>query len=119
MTVKGTVVRLLPSRPVITQLDFTCGKCGAVQSMVYPVGRVVHPTQCTSAACRARAFQVCKPWGVPTLMVAIVPLRLLTRDTSPPATKAGLRWRPVAWDQLWCTRALTQGSYGGASGQCL
>lgn len=56
VTVKGTVVRLLHPRLVITQLDFACMRCGKVISIECSDGRVRMPERC-SDGCRSKSFK--------------------------------------------------------------
>jgi predicted RNA-binding Zn-ribbon protein involved in translation (DUF1610 family) len=47
-TVRGTVVRMSHIRPLITELHFTCNRCGAVIPRTFPEGRFSQPTSCPS-----------------------------------------------------------------------
>lgn len=39
VTVVGTVVRMSPLRPLVTSMDFICGKCRNVTNVDFPDGR--------------------------------------------------------------------------------
>ena len=46
-TVGGTVVRMSPVRPLITEMAFTCGKCGTRLTVAYPDRKCALPTKCS------------------------------------------------------------------------
>ena len=57
VTVKGTVIRQLPARPVVFQIQYSCTKCGEVMDIECPDGRVKQPTACTATGCKSKSFQ--------------------------------------------------------------
>lgn len=55
-TVRGTVVRMSPIRPLITSIEFTCKKCGRMIVCNFEDGRYTPPQKCTMIGCRNRSF---------------------------------------------------------------
>lgn len=45
-TLKGTVTRMSHVRPLITEMDFSCNKCGTSFPTALPDGRFTPPTRC-------------------------------------------------------------------------
>jgi DNA helicase MCM8 len=45
-TLKGTVTRMSHVRPLITEMDFICNKCGTPVPTALPDGRFTAPTRC-------------------------------------------------------------------------
>ncbi|GIL88344.1 hypothetical protein Vretifemale_16312, partial [Volvox reticuliferus] len=56
VTLRGTVVRMTPVRPLVTQMDFVCAKCGSSTSQAFTDGVYTLPTKCTGDGCRSRTF---------------------------------------------------------------
>ncbi|GLI71641.1 hypothetical protein VaNZ11_016915 [Volvox africanus] len=56
VTLRGTVVRMTPVRPLVTQMDFVCAKCGSSTSQSFTDGMYELPTKCTGDGCRSRTF---------------------------------------------------------------
>lgn len=56
MTIKGTVVRASSIKPLITEMDFSCPKCGAQMTSKFPDGLYKPPTSCEGDGCRSRTF---------------------------------------------------------------
>lgn len=56
MTIKGTVVRASHVKPLVTDLDFTCGKCGESTSVKLIDGVYKPPTSCSGDGCRGKTF---------------------------------------------------------------
>ena len=56
VSVKGTVVRVGTPRPLVTSMDFACGKCELVFPQTFRDGRFATPSKCPSAGCRSRTF---------------------------------------------------------------
>jgi DNA replicative helicase MCM subunit Mcm2 (Cdc46/Mcm family) len=56
VTLKGTVVRCGPLRPLVTAMSFSCAKCGAAFRVTFEDGIFAPPTTCETTGCRARAF---------------------------------------------------------------
>lgn len=54
--VRGTVVRATPAQPLVTDMEFVCGKCGAAQRAAFPDGRFTPPPACGEQGCRSRTF---------------------------------------------------------------
>eukprot|EP00775_Hariotina_reticulata_P012205 gene12205-12342_t len=55
-TLKGTVTRMSHVRPLISEMDFTCNKCGTSFPTALPDGRFTPPTRCAAEGCRSRSF---------------------------------------------------------------
>ena len=55
-TIKGTVVRMSPIRPLITGMAFTCSKCGGEVYLKFKEGIYATPTSCGLEGCRSKAF---------------------------------------------------------------
>lgn len=68
VSVRGTVVRATPAQPLVTEMEFVCGKCGAPQRATFPDGRFTPPAACGEGGCRSRTFapnkgvSVCIDW---------------------------------------------------------
>ena len=56
VTVKGTVVRMSPIKPLITGMAFTCGKCSNEVYLAFKEGVYATPTSCGLEGCRSKAF---------------------------------------------------------------
>ncbi|EFJ39894.1 minichromosome maintenance protein 8 [Volvox carteri f. nagariensis] len=56
VTLRGTVVRMTPVRPLVTRLDFVCAKCGSTTGVNFADGVYTLPTKCTGDGCRSRTF---------------------------------------------------------------
>lgn len=56
VSVKGTVVRVGTPRPLVTSMDFACGKCELVFPQSFPDGRFASPSKCPTSGCRSRTF---------------------------------------------------------------
>ena len=56
MTLRGTVIRSSHVRPLVTEMSFACGKCGAATHAVFPDGVFAPPTACAGDGCRSRTF---------------------------------------------------------------
>lgn len=55
--VRGTVVRATPPQPLVTEMQFVCGKCGSAQVVSFPEGRFTPPVSCGVEGCRSRTFE--------------------------------------------------------------
>ena len=55
VTLRGTVIRSSPVRPLVTHMSFVCGKCGGTVRCTFPDGMYAQPTAC-SEGCRSRTF---------------------------------------------------------------
>lgn len=49
VTLRGTVVRMSLARPLVTQMDFMCGKCGAKATCAFEDGQFTPPTRCAGS----------------------------------------------------------------------
>ncbi len=47
VTLRGTVVRMTPVRPLVTHMDFVCAKCGAATRAAFDCGVYAPPTKCS------------------------------------------------------------------------
>lgn len=56
ITVRGTVVRCTPVRPLVTEMEFVCGKCGEAFLCPFPEGKYTPPVSCATDGCRGRQF---------------------------------------------------------------
>lgn len=64
-TLRGTVVRMSPIRPLITEMDFVCSKCNTTQRCKFPDGKYTMPVKCTGGL-----PDVCQPGLDPSMHVA-------------------------------------------------
>lgn len=56
VTIRGTVTRATPVRPLLTSLQFVCAKCGSAQDVHFPDGRFLQPVSCGVDGCRSRTL---------------------------------------------------------------
>ncbi|PNW71712.1 hypothetical protein CHLRE_16g665950v5 [Chlamydomonas reinhardtii] len=56
VTLRGTVVRMTPVRPLVTHMDFVCAKCGSRTTQAFTDGVYALPTKCAGDGCRSRTF---------------------------------------------------------------
>jgi len=56
VTIRGTVVRASSIRPLVTQLNFLCPKCGEVSTQQLVDGVYQPPASCGGDGCRGRTF---------------------------------------------------------------
>lgn len=56
VSVRGTVVRATAPQPLVTTMEFVCGKCGAPRRAAFPEGRFTPPAACGEGGCRSRTF---------------------------------------------------------------
>ena len=105
VSVRGTVVRATAPQPLVTSLEFVCGKCGAAQRVPFPDGRYTPPAGCAEHGCRSRTFMPLRPsaacidWQRVALQVGGAggcsgwPLLLVAgaRPRAPPAAAAACR----------------------------
>lgn len=56
VSVSGTLVRMTPTRSLITAMDYVCCKCGTTQRVAFEQGRVCEPRACTSGRCKNGRF---------------------------------------------------------------
>ncbi|KAK9824829.1 hypothetical protein WJX81_003431 [Elliptochloris bilobata] len=57
VSIRGTVVRVSGIRPLVVQMDFACGKCGATMTCAFPDGKFTPPQRCDGDGCRSRTFE--------------------------------------------------------------
>eukprot|EP01100_Stratorugosa_tubuloviscum_P000096 TRINITY_DN1021_c2_g1_i2.p1 TRINITY_DN1021_c2_g1~~TRINITY_DN1021_c2_g1_i2.p1 ORF type:complete len:769 (-),score=340.00 TRINITY_DN1021_c2_g1_i2:106-2361(-) len=55
--VRGTVIRVANVRQLVTQMFFTCNKCGSPMLSYFEDGRYNPPTTCKTPQCKSRSFQ--------------------------------------------------------------
>jgi DNA helicase MCM8 len=56
VTLRGTVSRTTPIRPLVTCMEFLCAKCGSTKEVEFPDGRFQPPTSCGVDGCRSRTL---------------------------------------------------------------
>lgn len=56
VSVRGTVVKVSTVRPLVMQMNFSCGKCGSVITRVFPDGKFSPPMICSVQGCKSRTF---------------------------------------------------------------
>jgi hypothetical protein len=56
VTIRGTVVRASNIKPLVTDLDFLCSKCGEMATERLVDGIYQPPTSCRGDGCRSRTF---------------------------------------------------------------
>ncbi|KAL9642654.1 hypothetical protein ABK040_009733 [Willaertia magna] len=57
VSVKGTVVKVSTIKPVVTQMIFTCQKCGAKQKCYFKDGQYNPPSKCNGLnSCKSKSF---------------------------------------------------------------
>ncbi|GMH34114.1 hypothetical protein BSKO_01948 [Bryopsis sp. KO-2023] len=55
-TIRGTVVRMSPIKPLVIAMGFTCKKCGNKIHVSFSDGRYTPPGRCEGDGCRNRSF---------------------------------------------------------------
>jgi DNA helicase MCM8 len=60
ITVRGTICRLAPVRPLVTAMPFICQKCESQIEVFMPDGIYDPPVSCGFEGCRSRSFQPAK-----------------------------------------------------------
>ncbi|URD79669.1 ATPase family associated with various cellular activities (AAA) [Musa troglodytarum] len=56
VSVRGSVVKVSTTRPLVLQMEFACGKCGTVIARAFPDGKFSPPVACSIHGCRSRTF---------------------------------------------------------------
>ena len=56
VSVRGTVTRVSPIKPLVVALAFACEKCEATQTLRFADGRYREPEACVMQGCRGRKF---------------------------------------------------------------
>ena len=86
VAVRGTVVRVGPVRPLVTRMEFRCGKCGEAIIRKLSDGRFSPPDGCENSDCKSRSFE---PLRESAVTVDYQAIRLQEIDESPGAAAAG------------------------------
>ncbi|KAJ1728241.1 hypothetical protein LPJ61_004140 [Coemansia biformis] len=58
VTVRGTVVRTSPIKPLLVQAQFSCTRCGATQMVKIVEGKYEAPTKCATQGCKSHMFEI-------------------------------------------------------------
>ncbi|KAJ2552588.1 DNA replication licensing factor mcm8 [Coemansia sp. RSA 1933] len=66
VTVRGTIVRTSPIKPLLVQAQFICQRCGASQLIKIVEGKYETPTKCQTQGCKSRLFDVDRRVGSAT-----------------------------------------------------
>lgn len=56
VSIRGTVTRVAPIKPLVKSLQFTCDKCEQVQTLWFPDGKYREPDACVMQGCRGKKF---------------------------------------------------------------
>jgi DNA helicase MCM8 len=56
VTIRGTVTRMSAIRPLVTDMEFACAKCGTIARCAFPDGKFTPPGACPGEGCRGRSF---------------------------------------------------------------
>ncbi|XP_031474928.1 probable DNA helicase MCM8 isoform X1 [Nymphaea colorata] len=56
VSIRGTVVKVSTVKPLVVQMSFTCGKCGAAIMRMFPDGKYSPPAACIYHGCKSRTF---------------------------------------------------------------
>lgn len=56
VSVRGTVVKVSTVKPLVIQMSFSCGKCGANITRNFPDGKFSPPPACVMQGCKSRFF---------------------------------------------------------------
>ncbi|EGC40160.1 hypothetical protein DICPUDRAFT_146993 [Dictyostelium purpureum] len=58
VSLKGTIIRVGNVKPLVTQMQFTCSKCGQKTPMQhFTEGKVILPTSCPTYGCKGKSFE--------------------------------------------------------------
>ncbi|KAA6403293.1 MAG: putative DNA helicase MCM8 [Streblomastix strix] len=60
VSIKGTVVRVGPVRPLVIEATFVCLRCEARITMAFPEGRYRSPSKCYTDGCKSHIFNIDK-----------------------------------------------------------
>ncbi|KAJ2877834.1 DNA replication licensing factor mcm8, partial [Coemansia aciculifera] len=60
VSVRGTVVRTSPVRPLLVQAQFDCARCGGSQLVRIVEGKYEMPVKCSAQGCRSKVFELCR-----------------------------------------------------------
>ncbi|KAJ2847189.1 hypothetical protein GGI22_006048, partial [Coemansia erecta] len=69
VTVRGTVVRTSPIKPLLVQAQFICQRCGGSQLMKIIEGKYETPIKCQTQGCKSRVFDIDRRVGSATRSV--------------------------------------------------
>ncbi|KAI8322645.1 MCM8 protein [Martensiomyces pterosporus] len=58
VTVRGTVVRTSPIKPLLVQAQYSCTRCGASQLLKIVDGKYEAPQKCVAQGCKSRVFEI-------------------------------------------------------------
>ncbi|KAJ2819957.1 DNA replication licensing factor mcm8, partial [Coemansia erecta] len=58
VTVRGTVVRTSPIKPLLVQAQYSCLRCGVSQVIKIVEGKHEAPTKCVTQGCKSRVFDI-------------------------------------------------------------
>ncbi|KAJ2646941.1 DNA replication licensing factor mcm8 [Coemansia sp. RSA 1250] len=58
VTVRGTVVRTSPIKPLLVQAQYSCVRCGVSQIIKIVEGKHEMPAKCTTQGCKSRMFDI-------------------------------------------------------------
>lgn len=108
VSVRGTVVRATTPQPLVTEMEFVCGKCGAPHRVPFPDGRYTPPASCGEGGCRSRTFtpnrgtSVCVDWQRVSLQVGGGAVALWGRERGAGVDTwgAGTSGQRSGWRQL-------------------
>ncbi|KAJ3703254.1 hypothetical protein LUZ61_006959 [Rhynchospora tenuis] len=56
VSMRGTVVKVSTVKPLVQQLDFSCGKCGTEITRAFSDGKFSPPTSCVIHGCKSKTF---------------------------------------------------------------
>ncbi|KAG0463731.1 hypothetical protein HPP92_019800 [Vanilla planifolia] len=56
VSVHGSVVKVSTVKPLVTEMDFLCAKCGTTITRAFPDGKFSPPLGCTIYGCKSRTF---------------------------------------------------------------
>ncbi|KAJ1932303.1 DNA replication licensing factor mcm8, partial [Linderina pennispora] len=58
VTVRGTVVRTTPVKPLLVQAEFNCARCGTAQIVKIVDGKYEMPVKCYAQGCKSKVFDL-------------------------------------------------------------
>ncbi|KAJ1966277.1 hypothetical protein GGI12_000182 [Dipsacomyces acuminosporus] len=64
VTVRGTVVRTTPIKPLLAQAQYECARCGSSQILKIVDGQYEVPAKCLAQGCKSKVFEISR--GVDT-----------------------------------------------------
>ncbi|KAI9500629.1 MCM8 protein [Coemansia spiralis] len=84
VTVRGTIVRTSPIKPLLVQAQFSCLRCGASQVVKIVEGRYEPPTKCIAQGCKSRIFDIDRKVGTATRTVDWQQIRIQEKINDDP-----------------------------------